>query len=158
MALTTIANKVTASLIQLLQEKMHNDIPLTQHMGVVVTDYTPGHLTLAAPLDKNINHRHTAFGGSIASLATLVGWGLVYLELYQRQIDARVVIQHGSADYLRPIDDAFTATCCIDEEAHFDRFITTLIRRHIARIKLTSHVHCHDVVAATFKGSFVAKT
>ncbi len=46
---------------QHLQHKITNDIPLSQHIGVTVTDYEPLKLSLSAPLDKNYNHNQTTF-------------------------------------------------------------------------------------------------
>ena len=50
-------------------------------MGIRVAAYDGTSLKLTAPLAPNINHKSTAFGGSLYSLAVLCGWGIVHLKL-----------------------------------------------------------------------------
>ncbi len=53
-----------------LQTYLHTHIPLSKAMEVEVVQATPDIIELRAPLAPNINHRGTAFGGSISTLAT----------------------------------------------------------------------------------------
>jgi thioesterase domain-containing protein len=62
-----------------LQKILYSEIPLTKAIGIEVCEFTGLSLTLKAPLEKNINHKCTAFGGSLYSVAVLSGWGLIYL-------------------------------------------------------------------------------
>ena len=62
-----------------LENVLHSEIPLTREIGIEVVDYTGDSLTLKAPLEKNINHKCTAFGGSLYSVSVLSGWGLIHL-------------------------------------------------------------------------------
>lgn len=145
------------NLIDILQQKILTDIPLTQHMGLTVSYYDGQTLQIKASLEKNINHRQTAFGGSISAVATLAVWGWLYLKLYEQNIPARIVVQQSSTDYLQPITSDFVAICKNEDPANFDKFINTLTRKGVARIKLTSQVLCETVTAAEFSGDFVAK-
>jgi len=45
-------------------------------MGVTVAHYDATGLTLRVRLEPNINHKSTAFGGSLVTLITLAGWEL----------------------------------------------------------------------------------
>ncbi len=148
---------MSTKLIDILQQKLLHDIPLTQYMGIRVSHYCNNELHINASLEKNINHRQTAFGGSISSLATLAGWGIVYLKFQELNIKAGIVIQQGNTNYLLPITNDFTAVCKIDSLADFDKFITTLKRKGVARIKLNVSVMCNAQLAAEFSGVFVAK-
>ena len=56
-----------------LRNVLHEEIPLTKAMGVEVNSYDGHCLVLSAPLDPNTNHKDTAFGGSLYSLAVLAG-------------------------------------------------------------------------------------
>ena len=48
-----------------LQKVLNEEIPLTNAIGISVESCDSLSLTLAAPLHKNINHKRTAFGGSL---------------------------------------------------------------------------------------------
>ena len=62
----------------------YEQIPLTRAMGVRVESYDGQQLVLTAPLALNHNHLGTAFGGSLSALATLAGYGLLWLDLGDR--------------------------------------------------------------------------
>src|SRR5690606_33240492 len=53
---------------------LHAKIPLARAMGVRVERCDSEGLVLTAPLEPNHNHLGTAFGGSLAALATLAGY------------------------------------------------------------------------------------
>ena len=144
-------------LTELLQEKIYEDIPLTQYMGVKVVEYAEHKLILSAPIENNINHRKTVFGGSITSLSTLACWGLIYLELYQKGLKSRIVIQKGETNYSKPTSGDFQAICSIDESSRFERFTMILKRKGIARIQLFASIVCNDELTSRFLGSFVAE-
>ena len=57
--------KIFVDSIKSLENVFHELIPISQHMGVKVVNYTGSELTLAAPLANNINHQLSAFGGSL---------------------------------------------------------------------------------------------
>lgn len=61
-----------------LEADLHGNIPLTQAMQVRVLEIGPDSVRLGAPLSANINHHRTAFGGSLATLATLAAWSLPF--------------------------------------------------------------------------------
>jgi thioesterase domain-containing protein len=134
---------------------LHEHIPISAAMGIGVTAATLDEVVLTAPLEPNVNHRSTVFGGSCASVAILAAWTLVHLRV-GASTPARVVIQSGATDYLRPIRGAFTATCRETDPARWDRFLRTLERRGRARIELIATVTSADQVVATFHGAYVA--
>ena len=72
---------------------LHDQIPLTQAMGVRLESYDASGLILTAPLAPNHNHLGTAFGGSLATLAILAGYTLLWLELGDRS--SHIVIQES---------------------------------------------------------------
>jgi thioesterase domain-containing protein len=138
-----------------LEHVLHAEIPLTRAMGVTVKDFDASGLTLAAPLAPNINHKSTAFGGSLATLATLAGWGLLQLLLRDRQ-PVTVVIQESRAQYLLPVTGDFTATAFTPAAEALEKFRTQLDRRGVARIDLVSSIPVKSRVAVHFEGRFVA--
>ena len=56
---------------------LHEMIPLAKAMGVGVEVSDERALVLTAPKEQNKNSLNTAFGGSLVSLATLAGYGVV---------------------------------------------------------------------------------
>jgi thioesterase domain-containing protein len=139
-----------------LEAYLHEHIPITAHMGIRVVRADLTGVTLSAPLEPNINHRSTVFGGSCASVAMLAAWALVLLRVRERGADARIVIQHGSIDYLTPIDAEFSATSHSPDEEPWSRFNRTLDRGRPARIELGSTVESEGVEVARFSGAYAA--
>jgi len=133
---------------------LHAHIPISAAMGISVTAAGLVEVTLSAPLEPNVNHRSTVFGGSCASVAILAAWTLVHLRVADSR--SRVVIQHGETDYLLPIRGPFTATCRLDDEARWERFHRTLARHGRARIGLEATVSSDGRAVATFRGTYVA--
>ena len=139
-----------------LQRTLYEEIPLSQAMGLTVRAYDGTSLTLAAPLSRNLNHKSTAFGGSLYSAAVLAGWGLLFLKLAEHGERAQVVIQDASIDYLFPVERDFEATCPVPEGAAMTRFLEMFRRRHKARIRLESRVIIDGRDAVSFRGTYVA--
>jgi thioesterase domain-containing protein len=60
-------------------------------------------LHLSAPLDANVNDKACAFGGSLVSLMTLAGWGLVTLRMRQAGLPADVFVADTQVRYRAPL-------------------------------------------------------
>jgi thioesterase domain-containing protein len=139
-----------------LEAYLHEHIPITHHMRIQVVRADLQCVTLSAPLEPNINHRSTVFGGSCASVAMLAAWSLVLLRVRDTGRDARIVIQRGSTDYLAPIYGAFSATCHTPEEAIWTRFLRSLERGRPARVELTADVESASNLVAKMAASYAA--
>lgn len=135
---------------------LHAHIPLSRAMGVEVRELSEGGITLWAPLAPNINHRGTAFGGSISTLATLAAWSLLRVGTDAFDPQPRLVIRRNTVDYSKPVEGDFTATARMPDIRNWAHFTETLQRRGRARISLFASVHSGDLVAASFVGDFVA--
>ena len=138
-----------------LQEILHSEIPLTKAIGIEVSEYTGLSLTLKAPLEANINHKCTAFGGSLYSVAVLSGWGLIYLLLKQHDISGHIVIQESNTKFLKPVLTDITAECSFESTEQYERFIAMYKRKARARIQLQSNIACNADCNVIFKGSYV---
>ncbi|MEM9302310.1 MAG: YiiD C-terminal domain-containing protein [Pseudomonadota bacterium] len=139
-----------------LQAFFEAEIPISVPMGLQVVVLKPGSIQLMAPLAANRNDKHTAFGGSIASMLLMAGWGLLHVELRRRELEASVVIQKSEFLYHRPVDGVITAYCDLPSEDQWTRFISGLERRGRARIAMTSWVAGPDCAAVTMDGRYVA--
>lgn len=139
-----------------LEAYLHIHIPLSAAMQVAVVSASSDCVTLVAPLAPNINHRSTAFGGSVSTLAILSAWSLVNLRLEAEGLHTRLVIQSNRMDYDAPIESDFTATATLADTAAWPLFVKMLRRKGRARIVVKSVVRCGDIVGGRFEGEFVA--
>ncbi|RUO32720.1 YiiD C-terminal domain-containing protein [Aliidiomarina sanyensis] len=89
-----------------LEKTWHEKIPISEAMGIRVHQYTGREFELRAPLPRNINLHNTMFAGSIYTLATLTCWGLIDLQMREREIGGAIVLAEGNIQYQRPIKDA----------------------------------------------------
>jgi len=135
---------------------IHKHIPLTSHLGATVESYDGKSVAMSAPLAPNLNHRNTAFGGSISALGILSGWTLLYLKLKESGIKTRLVIQKSSFDFKDPIDGDFKATCTLPGQETWDKFISTLSKYGRARITVQSKIEGSSDIGGTHEGVYVA--
>lgn len=140
---------------QALLQKLNHEIPLTRAMGIEVEQVTDTAVTLTAPLASNINHKSTAFGGSLYSLAVLAGWGLLDTQLTRHDLDARIVIQESHINYLFPVDDELRAQCILESKQDLEKLLRTFKRIGKARISLDVTITCNDKLAVHFTGRYV---
>jgi thioesterase domain-containing protein len=139
-----------------IEAYLHEQIPISAAMGIRVERADPSQVTLSAPLEPNLNHRSTVFGGSCASVAIYAAWTQVYLRVQATGIASRVVISRSVMDYDAPISGTFAATTDALDEQDWTRFATTLRRRGRARISLTATVRQGDAPVARYEGTYAA--
>ncbi|MGN6369567.1 MAG: YiiD C-terminal domain-containing protein [Phycisphaerae bacterium] len=135
---------------------LHQELPLTRAMGVQLSAWDGATVQLTAPLEPNVNHTATAFGGSIASLAILAGYTALFLLLRDRAIPAHLLIQKTAIDFLRPINSSLTATATLPPPTELDPFLLTLQQKRRGRITVESRILSEDTLAATHAGLYVA--
>jgi thioesterase domain-containing protein len=141
---------------QELEQTLHRSIPLSQAMQVSVLELSDDLLLLGAPLAPNVNHRGTAFGGSVSTLAILSAWSLLYCRLKHSAVAGSVVLQRSSISYDRPIGSAFSACAALAPGAPWALFVRTLERRGKARISVAARLICEAEEVGNFVGEFVA--
>jgi thioesterase domain-containing protein len=139
-----------------LEAYLHAQIPLARALAVRVASLSEAALRLEAPLAPNLNHRQTAFGGSVASVAILAGWGWLLARLAARMPVPRLVIQEQTVEYLAPIDADFAAECRAPDAGAWQRFERALDTRGRGRLALAAEVSCGGRHAAAFRGLYVA--
>lgn len=135
---------------------LYKHIPISKAMGVQVREVTFEQVSLEIPLEPNLNHRQTAFGGSISAVATLAAWCVVNFRLSSPDQSPRLVIQSHQIDYLKPIEGKFEAVTEPIEPVEWNRFVVTLGKKGRARIKVRSQIMFNAAIAAQFTGQFVA--
>lgn len=138
-----------------LEAYLYEHIPLSKHIGVRVGHADTDRVHLIAPLEPNLNHRQTGFGGSISALAILAGWSLLWCRLRERTGGHKIVIQQNSIEYVAPVTSEFTAMCNAPSVADWERFEHAFSERGRARIELEVDVCVSDMVVARFAGRYV---
>ncbi|MFC4700876.1 YiiD C-terminal domain-containing protein [Glaciecola siphonariae] len=104
-----------------LQRTWHDEIPISEHMGIKLYQYTERTIETRASLNKNINLHGSMFAGSIYSLATLTGWGMIFLQMKQKKLKGEIVLGDASIHYHKPITMKPRALCNIESlNAKFD--------------------------------------
>ena len=134
-----------------LQKTWTDTIPITEHMGIKIYQYTGRTLETRASLNKNINVHGTMFAGSIFSLATLTGWGMIFLQLKERGLMGDIVLGDGDIHYHKPITMKPRAISNI--ETLSGRF-TPLEKGKKTRFDLNVDILDGDAAVAEFKGVF----
>lgn len=142
-----------------LERYLHAQMPLSRAMGVRVVEATRGGVLLSAPLEPNLNHRQTFFGGSAAALATLAAWALAHSRLREEEgLDVHLVIQRSTMEYTEPAAAAVEAECVAPPAAEWERMLRTVRRWGKGRIELRVQLRAEGAVIGSFRGSFVAFT
>lgn len=142
--------------ITFLENYLRENIPLTTALGVAVSLATPKNVILSAPIEPNINHKLTVFGGSLHSIATLACWSLIFVNLRQLNIHAEIVISTSDTKYLAPVTTDFKAECSLENNHDLDRFEKMLVKKGKARIKLNATIYQSETLALDYYGEFVA--
>jgi len=119
------------SLEEALQELREycRGMPPVAAMQVEVEGMRGDALRLTAPLSANVNDKGNAFGGSLTSLMTVAGWGLVTLKLRLAGLKAEVYVADSQIRYLAPLYGDLVAEAVFAEGQAWDLFVDTLVQR-----------------------------
>ncbi len=145
-------SKMIDSLLAELEQTWHQTIPVSAFMQIIPLDYHAGQLTVSAPITPNINLHQTMFAGSIYTLATLTGWGMVWLQQRIAGVDGDIVLADGHIRYLAPITKT-PISKCIWPEAELSR----LSKGRRVKVKLEVELWCEDELCAIFEGLYVSQ-
>jgi thioesterase domain-containing protein len=148
----------SSAVLSELQAALHSSIPLTRTMGIKVLNCSPLGLEMSAPLEPNINHASTAFGGSLATLATITSWGMVWLMLEQLRHQTQIIIQDSQLSYIRPVTKDFTAQCSWPSPDMWESMLGSVSRSGKGRIEMRSEIFENDLPCVSFHGRFVVQS
>lgn len=139
------------------EQQLLADIPLARAMQLRVASWDGGRLRLSAPLAPNINDKGCAFGGSLTSMMTLVGWGLIVLRLQSLGRSCDIYVQDSMVRYQAPVWSDFIAEAQLADGESWDAFLATLEQRGRARLRVDCRIPLDDgSAAATLEARFVA--
>jgi thioesterase domain-containing protein len=137
-----------------LQDYLHTRIPLSRAMAVEVRAAGPAGVTLQAPIEPNINHRDTIFGGSASALAILAAWSALYVRLQAEALAGRIVIRRNTMSYDRPMGTGFTATAEAPSDEACASIAATLARGRPARVGMRARLECEGIAAGALEADF----
>lgn len=103
-----------------------------------------GMLMLSAPLTRHVNDKGCAFGGSLTSLMTLAGWGLVNVHLRAAGLAAEVYVADSHVRYLKPVYSELRARARLAEGEVWAAFLERLRGRRKAVIAIDGEVALDD--------------
>ncbi|MET4694141.1 YiiD C-terminal domain-containing protein [Endozoicomonas lisbonensis] len=149
----------TPQLTQDFKDWVMAEIPLLTAMELSLDEFRDGQLSLSCPLAPNINDKGTAFGGSIATIATLCGWAFTMLHartllLPEQSPKTDVVIAEQTMKYLKPGRSGLRAVC---RSPVPEAFYRRLQENRSARLELDVEVFSDGQLIATFSGLYVAR-
>ncbi len=135
-----------------LQQAWHQHIPLSEKMGVRITQYTGQKFITTMPETGNQNPHHTLFAGSLFSLATLTGWGLIWLLLRERQLGGTIILADAHIRYAGAVTGRPSAVADLGSvSGDLDR----LARGRKARVRLEVELTGNESKGAIFKGVYL---
>ena len=131
-------------------------MPPVAALRLRIAGYDGARLALRAPLAANVNDKGCAFGGSLASLMTLAGWGLATLQLQAHGLDAAVYVADSQVRYRAPLYDDLDASAWL-AGGDWDAFRATLQATGRASASLQAQVAGADgTIAASGAARYVA--
>ncbi|QXX82263.1 MULTISPECIES: fatty acid biosynthesis protein FabY [Providencia] len=136
-----------------LQQAWYKYIPLSEKMGARIEQYTGTRFITTMPEAGNQNPHETIFAGSQFSLATLTGWGLIWLLMQEHQLGGDIVLVDANIRYGKPVSGRPTA---IADLANMSGDLDRLARGSKARVKLKVEVSNPDnQIGAVFSGVYM---
>lgn len=142
--------------IEQFQQFIHQQIPLTNHMGFEGIDYDGRDLAFELALESNHNDKGTAFAGALSAGANLCGWGAITLLLQSEDQAYDVVIRDSRLEYLLPVTRDFRLQARMPDAEQLQSFVERLRERGKARCDLQVEVMEDGSCCFRFSGSYVA--
>jgi thioesterase domain-containing protein len=132
-------------------------MPPVAAMGIRAVAFDGERLQLQAPLAANINDKGSAFGGSMAGMMTLAGWGLLTLKLEAAGLVADVYVADSQIRYLRPLLSDLHAQAWLEPSLDWGLFLDTFRQRGRARAGVLASLQGPDgEPVAELSGRFAA--
>jgi thioesterase domain-containing protein len=142
--------------VRRLQALLHEQIPLAREMQAELLQWGEGGLEMVAPLEPNLNHHGTFFGGSASALGILAGWSLVHLLTMEEGMEVAIVIQRVAIRYSAPAPGPLLARADLPTAAAWDRFLAVYRRRGLARLRVRVTLLCEGERVAVVDASYAA--
>lgn len=139
-----------------LEKFIRSNVKVAEFMDIHVAELSECSVRLTAPLDSNINHYGTAFGGSLSTLGIVSGWALIQYKISEEKISARLAIQESKTKYIAPAIGDFEATINSLPNEVWDEFISEFNENGKSKIRLLSHLYSDGNLVAVHEGVYAA--
>lgn len=140
-----------------LESHILENIPLADAMDLKVRRYTDDELEMTAPLAPNVNDKGCAFGGSMASLLTLAGWGLVELGLRAQALVCDIYVGSSELRYQEPVWSELRGLARFTEPGALARLAEALRARGKGHIDVVCEIIGEKRPATVLTARFFAK-
>ena len=139
-------------------DRLFSAMPPVAAMAIRAEAFDGDVLRLGAPLAANVNDKDCAFGGSLASLMTLAGWGWLMLKCAEAGVVADVYVADSHLRYLAPVHADLEADAGLGEGEDWPAVLRCLAERGRARVHMQAQVAGADgAPAATLKARYALK-
>ncbi|WP_299019955.1 bifunctional GNAT family N-acetyltransferase/hotdog fold thioesterase [uncultured Photobacterium sp.] len=137
---------------QELQELWQYQIPISEKMGVRISQYTGYRFEVSALINANLNPCETMFAGSIFTMATLAGWGFVWTLLKERKLTADIVLADSHIRYVAPVKER---PCAVASLENLKGDLERLASGRKGRVTVEVCVYSGEQLASTFTGTYM---
>ena len=139
-------------------DRLFDAMPPVAAMQIRALAFNGDSLVLQAPLSANVNDKQCAFGGSLASVMTLAGWGWLMLAADRAGLTSEVYVADSSIRYLAPLYEDLRGRACLRPDQDWQAIIRTLGERRRASATMLAEVrNSAGAVAATLEARFALK-
>ena len=132
-------------------------MPPVAAMGLDIGGAEAGALRLRAPLSAHVNDKGCAFGGSMASLLTLAGWGLIELGLRAEGFDCDIYVGDSQLRYREPVWGELRGIARFAEAGALARVVAAVREQGKGRADVVCEIAGEHGAAATLTARFIAK-
>lgn len=145
-------------MIDKLENKLHNEIPLTKLMNIKIEDYTEKELITSAPLSININDKGTAFGGSLSTMTIISSWSMCWLISKELGFDSNnIVVIKNETSYKKPVTKDIYCYTIKPSNEEIIKLKEKLINKKSASIKIKSKIIENNEICVEYIGYYVIK-
>ena len=145
-------------MIKELQNKLHNEIPLTKTMEIKIQNYNNQELITTASLGININDKGIAFGGSLSTLSIISGWSLCWLISKELGFNSNnIVIIKNETSFRKPVTKDIICHTKKPSNEEIQILKEKLLTKKSASIKIESKIIENDAICVDFVGYYVIK-
>ena len=137
---------------QELQSLWQAQIPISEKMGVRISQYTGYRFEVSALINANLNPNESMFAGSIFTMATLAGWGFTWMLLKERKLEADIILADSHIRYLSPVRERPRAVVTVED---LQGDVERLAQRRKGRVMVKVQVYSDETLAATFSGTYM---
>lgn len=135
-----------------LQKRWEEQIPISDKMGIKINQFNGYSFECGAQLNPNLNPHNTMFAGSAFTLATLTGWGMIWLLMKEHHLSGDIVLADSRIRYRHPVEEPPIASTSLDGiSGDLERLATG----RKARIVIDVTIYSGQTPAVDFVGTYM---